>query len=410
MIVTEWNQFRMLELERVRALVSRPVLVDLRNVYEPGPMAQGRLRVPQRRTMKSPRLVAVILAGGAGTRFWPLSRKARPKPLLRAGGPTSLLAEAVTRARRFAKPRDVWLVCGADHARAMRREAGLAADRVLVEPVSRNTAPAIALAATCVAADDPDAVLVVLSADHRIPNGAAFAASVRRAAPAAATGALVTLGVRPSRAETGYGYIRLGRAAGRGFPGLHRVARFVEKPDRARAERYLAHGGFLWNAGIFVWTARSILAEIERCAPALAEALGPVRRAVARGRGLSPALARSWPSMPSEPIDTAVLERSRRVWCLPVEWRWSDVGTWRSLAEELGVAAGASRTLEGPALFWDAPGNLVRAHDRPIVLLGVEGLAVIDAGDALLVADLGKSGAVRDVVARLRKHGWSDLL
>ena len=114
--------------------------------------------------------------------------------------------------------------------------------------------------------------------------------------------------------------------------------------------------------------------------------------------------------MPSEPIDTAVLERSRRVWCLPVAWRWSDVGTWRSLAEELGVGAGESRTLEGPTLFCDAPGNLVRAHDRPIVLLGVEGLAVIDAGDALLVADLKKSGAVRDVVARLRKHGWSDLL
>jgi len=360
--------------------------------------------------MKGPRLVAVILAGGSGTRFWPLSRKAHPKPLLRAGGRASLLADAVARARRFAKPRDVWLVCGAEHARAMRREAGLAADRVLVEPSPRNTGPAIALAAARIAADDPDAVLAVLSADHRIPDAAAFAASVRRAAPAAATGALVTLGVEPTRAETGYGYIRLGRPAGRGFPGLHRVARFVEKPDRARAKRYLDHGGFLWNAGIFVWTARSILAEIESCAPALAEALEPVRHATARGRGLAKVLARCWSSMPSEPIDTAVLERSRKVWCLPVTWRWSDVGTWRSLADELGVGGAVSRALEGNALFFDAPGNLVRAHDRPIFLLGVEGLAVIDGGDALLVADLGKSGAVRDVVARLRKHGWGDLL
>jgi len=360
--------------------------------------------------MKSPRLVAVILAGGAGTRFWPLSRQRRPKPLLRAGGDASLLGEAVARARRFAAKRDVWLVCGADHASAMRREAGIAADRVLVEPVGRNTAPAIALAAARIAADDPDAVLVVLSADHRIPSAAAFAASVRRAAPAAAAGALVTLGVRPTRAETGYGYIRLGRPAGRAFPGLHRVARFVEKPDLARARRYLDHGGFLWNAGIFVWTARTILEEIERCAPALARALAPVRRAAARGRELGPALARSWPQMPSEPIDTAVLERSRRVWCLPVGWRWSDVGTWHALAEELGVDATRSRVLEGAALLYEAPGNLVRAHDRPIVLLGVEGLAVIDAGDALLVAALGKSGSVRDVVARLRKHGRSDLL
>jgi mannose-1-phosphate guanylyltransferase len=367
--------------------------------------------------MKRPRIVAVILAGGSGTRFWPLSRTARPKPLLKAGGRGSLLAEAVARARRFAGPRDVLLVCGAQHAPAMRREAGLPADRVLVEPASRNTAPAIALAAARIAAEDPDAVMAVLSADHRIPDAAAFAASIRRAASAAATGALVTLGVTPTRPETGYGYIRLGRPAPAPFRGLHRVARFVEKPDRARAKRYLEHGGFLWNAGIFVWTARSILAEIERCAPALASALAPVRRAAERvrgpaerARGLAAALARSWPKVPSQPIDTAVLERSRNVWCLPVSWRWSDVGTWRSLAEELGVDGATSLALEGQALYFDAPGNLVRAHDRPIVLLGVEGLAVIDAGDALLVADLERSGAVKDVVARLQKDGYRDLL
>ena len=357
--------------------------------------------------MKAPRLVAVILAGGSGTRFWPLSRKRHPKPLLRAGGRATLLGEAVARARRLAKPRDVWLVCGAEHAAAMRRAAGLAKDRVLVEPAPRNTAPAIALAAIQIAARDPDAVLAVLSADHRIPDAAAFAASVRRAAPAAAAGALVTLGVEPSRAETGYGYIRLGREAGPEFPGLHRVARFVEKPDRARAERFLARGGFLWNAGIFVFSARAILAEIEHCAPALAEALVPLRRAAARGRELS---AASWAKLPAEPIDTAVLERSRRVWCLPVSWHWSDVGSWRSLAEELGVTAAASRTLEGLAHYVEAPGNLVRGHDRPIFLVGVEGLAVIDAGDALLVVDLERSATVRDVVARLREHGWSDLL
>jgi mannose-1-phosphate guanylyltransferase len=359
--------------------------------------------------MKKPRLVAVILAGGAGTRFWPLSREARPKPLLKAGGRDTLLGETVARARRFASRRDVWLVCGAEHAAAMRRASGLAADRLLVEPCGRNTAPAVALAAARMAADDPDTVLVVLSADHRIPDGAAFAASVRKAARAAAAGVLVTLGVKPTRPETGYGYIRLGRPAGREFRGLHRVSRFVEKPNRARAERFV-RGGFLWNPGIFVWTASTILEEIERHAPRLARGIAPVRRAAARGSGLERALAKAWPKLPSEPIDTAVLERSRRVWCLPVDWHWSDVGTFASLAEELGVNGTVSRVLEGRALLCDAPGNLVRAHDRPIVLLGVEGLAVIDAGDALLVTKLSRSGAVRDVVARLRKQGRSDLL
>jgi mannose-1-phosphate guanylyltransferase/mannose-6-phosphate isomerase len=360
--------------------------------------------------MEKPRLVAVILAGGAGTRFWPLSRNHHPKPLLRAGGDRSLLEEAVARARAFAAPRDVWLVCGADHADAMRRASGLRRDRVLVEPVGRNTAPAVALAAARIAADYPDAVITVLSADHRIPNARAFAASVRRAAPAARAGKLVTIGVRPTRPEPGYGYIRLGPAAGRGFPGLHRVGRFVEKPDRATAKRYLARGGYLWNAGIFVWTAGTILAEIERHAPRLARGLAPVRAALAAGRSPGRAISRAWPSLPAEPIDTAVLERSRAVWCLPVDWAWSDVGTWASLAEALGVDESGSRVLDGQAVLYDAPGNLVRAHDRPVVLLGVEGLAVIDAGDALLVTTLAKSGDVREIVARLRKQGRSDLL
>ncbi len=218
----------------------------------------------------------------------------------------------------------------------MRKDAGLPAARTLVEPLRRNTAAAVALAATRIAAHDPEALLVVLPADHRIRDGAAFARAIARALPAAAEAqVLVTLGVTPTRPETGYGYIERGAAAP-GFGGLHRVRRFVEKPDAKTAGRFLRRGSFLWNAGIFVWSARAVLEEIERYAPALHAAFAPVR-AAGRGRLSRATLEAAYRRAPSLPVDVAVLERSERVWTLPVSFRWSDVGSWASLAEELGV-------------------------------------------------------------------------
>ena len=358
---------------------------------------------------------AVVLAGGAGERFWPVSRVARPKPFLRVVAGESLLRATVGRAERVARDGGVWMICGHEHARSMRAESGLPGSRVIVEPERRNTAMAVAVAAQRIAQTDPDAVIAILPADHRIPDGAAFAAAVRRAARAARSeGALVTLGVRPTRAETGYGYIRLGKPVGEAHAGLHRVARFVEKPSQARARRYLESGSYLWNAGIFVWTARAILEEIELHAPDVHRALAPVRGPKGRPpRGVGAfraALARAYRRAPSVPIDVAVLERSRRVWCLPVAFGWSDVGTWESLAETLGVDANVTRVIDGDAVLCDSGGNLVWAQDRPIALLGVTGLAVIDAGDALLVARLDRSGDVRDVVRRLRRKGRDDLV
>jgi mannose-1-phosphate guanylyltransferase len=356
---------------------------------------------------------AVVLAGGAGTRFWPLSREARPKPLLAVGGRRTLLADAVARARRVADRGCVWLVCGRDHAEAIRRGAGLSRARTLVEPRVRDTAAAIGLAAARIAAMAPDAVMVVLPADHRVPDGRAFARAVRRAVRAAAREpVLVTLGVRPTRVETGYGYIRLGARVGRAHPGLHRVARFVEKPDRARAARFVARGDHLWNSGMFVWGARTLLVALAASEPAIARALAPVAALPARAtkRELTAAVAAAYRRIPTRPIDTAVLERSSRVWCLPVEFPWSDVGTWRSLAQEVGVSEGTSHVICGTAWLADSPGNLVAAADRPIALLGVRGLAVIDAGDAVLVAGLERSGEVKDLVASLRRRRRTDLL
>jgi mannose-1-phosphate guanylyltransferase len=355
----------------------------------------------------APHLHVVVMAGGAGERFWPMSRRARPKPLLRAVGRETLLEAALARSARLAPRARTWLVCTAENARALRAAAGLAPRNVLVEPQGRNTAMAIGYAAACIEARDPGALMAVLPADHVIPDARAFAAALRAAARAAARAdVLVTLGVRPTRPDTGYGYIQVGPPADPAHPRLRRVRRFAEKPEPRRARAWLRRGGWLWNAGIFAWRAASILDEIERCAPELGRALAPLR-----GRTASrAAVARAYRRAPSLPIDVAVLERSRRVWTLPVQFAWSDVGDWDRQAEQLGVDRGRSRILGGEALLEEAPGNLVWAGDRLVALLGVEGLAVIDAGDALRVAPLARSAEVRRVVRRLRESGRGELL
>lgn len=351
---------------------------------------------------------AVILAGGAGERFWPRSRQRHPKPFLAlGGGRETLLGATVRRARRFA--RELWVVCGPEHARPVMRITGIPGRRLILEPRRRNTALAAGLAAERIAADDPDAVLAVLPADHRIPDAAAFARALRRGVAAARReDVLVTLGVRPTRPEPGYGYIQLGEPVEGAADGLHRVRRFVEKPPVARARRYLRDGRFLWNAGIFVWRARTILEEIEHHAPDLHRALAPIRRHP-KGKGAEAARRRAYARAPSLPVDVAVMERSRRVWVLPVDFHWSDVGTWQSLAEELGVGPGRNGLLGGELVAHEATGNLVWADGRVVALVGVEDLAVVDTPDALLVARLDRSGDVRGVVRELRSRRREDL-
>jgi mannose-1-phosphate guanylyltransferase len=235
---------------------------------------------------------------------------------------------------------------------------------------------------------------------------------VPRSLPQAAAAArdcdvLVTLGVKPTRPDTGYGYIQPGSKAGKAAAGLWHVRRFIEKPDSTRAKRYLRQGGYLWNAGIFVWKARTILEELETWAPDIHRALAPIRDSPKRTPRA--ALESAYRHAPSLPIDVAVLEPSRRVWTLPVDFRWSDVGTWESLAKELGVASGRGRVIAGETVIDDVGGNLIWAGKRPVVLLGVEGLAVVDTEDALLVVKLDQSSRVREVVAELKARGREDV-
>lgn len=373
----------------------------------------------------NPPLHAVILAGGSGERFWPASRKARPKQFLRVAGGDTLLEGTLKRARAFAREDRIWIVCGHEHAAAIRKESGLPASRVLVEPRRRNTAMAAAWAAHRVMTVDEDAVMAVLAADHLVPDVRAFARDIKSSARAASrAGALVTLGVEPTRPETGYGYIQSGAAAP-DHDGLFQVRRFVEKPDAATARRYLRRGDYRWNAGIFVWQARRLLEEVEIHAPELHRALAPFRRPGGRTRKAVEAAFRKAPSLP---VDVAVMERSRRVWTRPVSWKWSDLGAWLSLADELGVgtpgpgpggesgnrlveasAAGKKGRKRGGALIEDSRANLVWSNDRLVVLLGVEDLCVVDTEDVTFVTKLDAGSDVRALVAKLRAAGREDL-
>jgi mannose-1-phosphate guanylyltransferase len=366
---------------------------------------------------RAPAIHAVVLAGGAGERFWPASRRHWPKPLLEVIGERSLLEATLERARRIGGRDRVWIVCGKEHARVVRDASGLPSSRVLVEPERRNTSAAVAWAALRIAGEDPDAVLAVLPADHHVPDPKAFCADIRLAARAARdAGVLVTLGVNPTRPDTGYGYIQIGRPVGPDFPRLHRVRRFVEKPDGATARRYLRQGSYRWNAGVFVWTARALLGEIEICAPDLHRALAPLRKSP-KGRNRKSVEA-VYRRVPSAPIDVAVMERSRRVWTLPVDFAWSDVGTWASLAAELGVGESSgrgrveksgNRVIAGDVLLLDSRSNLIWGQERKIALLGVDNLAVVDRGDVILITKLDRSSDVKRFVALLEAEGREDL-
>ena len=329
-----------------------------------------------------------------------------PKPLLDPFGNKSLLDLCLKRAAAFTTRDRTWLVCAEGHAASMRRAADLPRGHVWAEPRGRDTAMAIGYAASRVAAFDPEATMAVLPADHLIPDRRAFAKAIRRAAQAA-SGAerLVTLGVRPTRAETGYGYLEVGPPVGRSFPGLRRVRRFVEKPNLGRARRFAASGRHLWNAGIFVWKARIVLEEIESHAPAIHKALRGIQRRPS-GPGSRGARESAYRRAPRISVDHGVLERSGRVWTLPVHFEWSDVGNWAALAQSLGVKAGASRVVAGNALLEDSDANLVWAGKRLVAMFGVRDLAVIDTDDALLVASLDRCGDLKHLVGRVRRsHG-----
>lgn len=352
----------------------------------------------------------VILSGGSGSRLWPLSRQNLPKQFLALVGERSLYQETVLRASRLPGAQAPVTVCSDDHRFMVGEQlqgVGVASGGILLEPVARNTAPAIALAALHLAAASPDATMLVLPADHLIEDEAAFRDAVGRAMALAEAGWLVTFGIQPDGPETGYGYIARGAALG---DGGFEVARFVEKPDLATAQAYLADGGYAWNSGMFLFKAQRYLDELAAHAPAM---LAAVRKAHAAARvdlDFIRVDADAFAASPNDSIDYAVMEKTDRAAMVPVSCGWSDIGSWSSLWSVAERDDQGNRT-EGDVIAVDTRDSLVRASERRLIAtLGVEDLVVIDTPDATLVARKDRVQDVKAIVDKLKQAGRQEHL
>jgi mannose-1-phosphate guanylyltransferase len=356
-------------------------------------------------------LWAVIPAGGAGTRLWPMSRAARPKFLLPLRGSRSLLQETAQRLAPIAPPARTLVVCGPGHAAAVARQLPNLPDaNVLVEPAPKGSGPAIGLATALIARYDPDAMMGSFAADHDVRDEGAFERAVAAAVAGAGAGWLVAIGLTPSRPETGYGYIeRTDEVVVTSEAGTaYRAACFVEKPDRARAEAYVASGRFLWNASMFVWRARMLLEEIARLEPVLYAGLIEVAQAWGTPRQ-DAVTAEVWARLPASTIDEGVMERARRVAVVPAEMGWSDIGDWHVLGQ-LGEPDAAGNSLQGDVVpvattnsaAWSETGRL-------IAMVGLDNIVVVDTEDALLVADRSRTQEVRQVVDLLKARRREEL-
>jgi mannose-1-phosphate guanylyltransferase/mannose-6-phosphate isomerase len=359
--------------------------------------------------MAMQKLHPVILSGGSGTRLWPLSREDHPKQFLPLLGNRSLLQATALRVTAPARFHPPLVIANQEHRFAIREQlaaAGVDPAAILLEPVARNTGPAVAAAAHWLAERDAEACLLVLPSDHVIGDEAAFLAAVDRARALAAKGKLVTFGIRPDRPETGYGYIRRGPAIA-GQPDCYEVERFVEKPDEARARSFLAEGGYDWNSGMFVFPAGRFLAELERLDPAMLAACRAAVAGATSDLGFVRLEVAEFAGAPGRSVDHAVMEHARQVAVVACDPGWSDVGAWSALWEVSDKDA-AGNAVSGDALVLDSRDTLVRAEHRLVVALGLKDLVVVETPDAVLVAPRGQAQAVKQVVDSLKAQGRSE--
>jgi mannose-1-phosphate guanylyltransferase/mannose-6-phosphate isomerase len=377
--------------------------------------------------MSKRQINAVILAGGSGSRLWPMSRQNLPKQFLALDGVATLLQTTIDRLSPTIEAKDVLIVTQEAHAKGEAYHA-LLPYQSLFEPVGRNTAPAIALAAAYLTGSGADPVMVVLPADHIIKDEEGFRAHLDTAIQAAQNGKLVTFGVQPTRPDTGFGYIKIKglrdetiglRTEERGLSGktatgvtqhsalstqscIYEVERFTEKPDLATAVSFLAEGNYYWNSGMFVWKASVILAEIQRHLPEVHQIVQTILAESRAGSSFQQAVEKHFAAMPSISIDYGVLEKSDRVSLIPC-----DIGSWQAV-HEISAKDENGNALQGNVIALGSKNSLIRAEKRLVAVIGVEDLCVIETADAVLIAKSDQTQRVREVVDALQQKGATE--
>ncbi|GAB2798332.1 mannose-1-phosphate guanyltransferase [Halomonas shantousis] len=349
-------------------------------------------------------LTPVIMAGGNGSRLWPLSRHLRPKQFLNLQGEGTMLQQTLARLEGLETSAPT-VICHEEHRFVVAeqlRQIEVNNAQILLEPLARNTAPAIALAAITAAQHGEDPLLLVLAADHKIHDVEKFHESVKHALPLAEQGYLVTFGIVPTHAETGYGYIQQGDMLGLG-PGT-KVKRFVEKPDIDTASTYLASQDYCWNSGMFLFRASRYLEELGTHCPDILDACQKALSSVQKDLGFTRLDAEAFAACPAESVDYAIMEKTDRAAMVPMDARWSDIGSWSSLWE-MSDKCESGNCLTGDVMFEDTRNTLVRAENRLVATVGVEDLMIVETKDAVLVAHKDQAQQVKRIVERLKAEG-----